>query len=57
MSKEKCVSEKGRQQRWLRMEFGAPRVFYKHEELEKEIERREGERKFPGQAEGRSGGR
>lgn len=56
MSKEKCVSEKGRQQRWLRIEFGAPRVFYKHKELEKE-ERREGERKFPGQAEGRSGGR
>ena len=27
------------------MEFWAPRVFYKHKELEKEIERREGERR------------
>lgn len=58
MSKEKCVSEKGRQQRWLRMEFWAPRVFYKHKELEKEIERKKrGRKKIPGQAEGSSGGR
>ena len=52
MSEEKCVSEKGRQQRWLSMEFWAPRVFYKHKELEKEIERREGDRKFQARQKG-----